>query len=153
VRLTIDSGLQAYGESALDSFGLPGAFVAMNVNDGSVLAMGSSPTFDPSIFTHPISQAQYHTLSSRQTDAPLANRAIEVLYPPDTSFKPITAPAALEDKLIGPNTIFNDTGFLKIAPTQTLHNAGRAVNGPVNMSDALKVSSDVYFFNLGLKAK
>jgi penicillin-binding protein 2 len=153
VRLTIDSSLQSYGEGALDTFGLPGAFVAMNAQNGEVLAMGSSPTFDPSIFTHPITQSQYHALTSRQTDAPLANRAIQGLYPTGSAFKPITATAALQNHLIAPNTIFNDTGSLRIDANQVLHNAGHAINGPVDMSDALKVSSDIYFYNLGMKAK
>jgi penicillin-binding protein 2 len=152
VRLTIDEGLQSYAEGALDSFGLPGAFVAMNAQNGEILAMGSSPTFDPSIFTHPITQSQYHALTSRKTDAPLANRAIQGLYPTGSTFKPITATAALQDHLIAPDTIFNDTGTLKV-DILTLHNAGHAINGPINMSDALKVSSDIYFYNLGLKAK
>jgi penicillin-binding protein 2 len=153
VRLTIDSGLQSYAEGALDSFGLPGAFVAMNAQNGEVLAMGSSPTFDPSIFTHPITQSQYHALTSRKTDAPLANRAIQGLYPTGSAFKPITATAALQNHLIAPNTIFNDTGSLRIDNNQVLHNAGHAINGPVDMSDALKVSSDIYFYSLGMKAK
>jgi len=152
VRLTIDESLQATAEGAIGSFGLPGAFVAMNVNNGDVLAMGSEPTFDPSIFTRPITQSQYHALTSRATDAPLANRAIQGLYPTGSAFKPITATAALQDHLIGPNTIYNDTGTLKL-DTLTLHNAGKAINGPIDMSDALKVSSDLYFYNLGLKAK
>jgi penicillin-binding protein 2 len=152
VRLTIDTSLQAYAEGAMDSFGLPGAFVAMNAQNGEVLAMGSEPSFDPSIFTRPISQSQYRALTSRQTDAPLADRAIQGLYPTGSAFKPITATAALQDHLISPNTIYNDTGTLKL-DTLTLHNAGRAINGPINMSDALKVSSDLYFYNLGLKAK
>jgi penicillin-binding protein 2 len=152
VRLTIDSGLQSYAEGALGSFGLPGAFVAMDVNDGSILAMGSTPTFDPAIFTRPITQRQYRSLTSDQTDAPLANRAIQGLYPTGSVFKMITGTAALEHKLISPNTIFNDTGVLKI-DIQTLRNAGEAVYGPINMSDAFKVSSDIYFYSLGLKAK
>jgi penicillin-binding protein 2 len=152
VRLTIDSSLQAYGEGALQSFGLPGAFVAMNVNDGEVLAMGSAPAFDPSIFTRPITQRQYRALTSRATDAPLANRAIQGLYPTGSTFKMITATAALEHKLIAPQTIFNDTGTLKL-DTLVLKNAGDVINGPINMSDALKVSSDIYFYTLGLKAK
>jgi penicillin-binding protein 2 len=152
VRLTIDSGLQAYAEGALGSFGLPGAFVAMDVNDGSILAMGSTPTFDPAIFTRPITQRQYRSLTSEKTDAPLANRAIQGLYPTGSVFKMITGTAALEHKLISPNTIFNDTGVLKI-DVQTLRNAGKAVYGPINMSDAFKVSSDIYFYSLGLNAK
>jgi len=153
VRLTIDSSLQTYAEGALGTFGLPGAFVAMNAQNGDVLAMGSSPTFDPSIFTHPITQSQYHALTSRKTDAPLANRAIQGLYPTGSAFKPITATAALQNHLIAPNTIFNDTGSLRIDNNQVLHNAGHAINGPIDMSDALKVSSDIYFYNLGMKAK
>ena len=153
VRLTIDSGLQSYAEGALDSFGLPGAFVAMNVHTGEILAMGSAPTFNPSIFTHPITQSQYRALTSQRTDAPLANRAIQGLYPTGSTFKPITATAALQDHLITPNTIFDDTGSLKIAANQILHNAGHAVNGPINLSDALKVSSDVFFYHLGQIAK
>jgi penicillin-binding protein 2 len=152
VRLTIDSSLQAYAEGAIGSFGLPGAFVAMNAQNGEILAMGSEPSFDPSIFTRPITQSQYRALTSRQTDAPLANRAIQGLYPTGSTFKPITATAALQNHLIGPNTIYNDTGTLKL-DTLTLHNAGKAINGPIDMSDALKVSSDLYFYNLGIKAK
>src|SRR5512133_3142567 len=153
VRLTIDAGLQSDAEGALDCFGLPGAFVAMNARDGAILAMGSAPSFDPSIFTHPITQSQYQDLTSRKTDAPLANRAIQGLYPTGSTMKPITATAALQDHLIGPNTIFNDTGSLKLDNNLTVHNAGHAINGPINMTDALKVSSDVYFYNLGLHAR
>jgi penicillin-binding protein 2 len=152
VRLTIDSGLQAYAESALGSFGLPGAFVAMNAQDGEILAMGSAPTFDPSTFTRPISEAQYRALTSKANDAPLANRAIQGLYPTGSTYKPITATAALEEGLIQPNTVINDTGKIKV-DTITFKNAGDAVHGPIDMSDALKVSSDVYFYLLGLKAK
>src|SRR5215208_487179 len=153
VRLTVDEGLQSYAEGALGTFGLPGALVAMNAQNGEILALGSAPTFDPSIFTHPITQSQYHALTSRQTDAPLANRAIQGLYPTGPTFKPITATAALQNHLISPNKNINDTGSLKIDANQTLHNAGDAINGPINMSDALKVSSDIYFYSLGMKAK
>src|SRR5215204_1215229 len=153
VRLTVDESLQSYAEGALGTFGLPGAFVAMNAQNGEILALGSAPTFDPSIFTHPITQSEYHALTSRRTDAPLANRAIQGLYPTGSTFKAITATAALQNHLISPNTIFNDTGSLKIDANQTLHNAGDAVNGPIDMSDALKVSSDIYFYSLGMKAK
>ena len=149
VRLTIDSDLQGYAEGALGSFGLPGAFVAMDANDGDILAMGSAPTFDPAIFTRPITQRQYKELTSRETDAPLANRAIQGLYPTGSSFKPITAVAALDEKLITPEEIYNDDGELKL-DVLTLHNAQDAVYGPINMSDAFKVSSDLYFYQLGI---
>ena len=152
VRLTIDSDLQATGEAALGSFGLPGAFVAMDPRTGEVLAMGSSPTFDPSIFTKPITQSQYKQLTAKSNDAPLADRAIQGLYPTGSIFKLITATAALEDGLIAPDTIVDDTGKVTV-DTVTFKNAGDKVYGPINMVDALRMSSDVYFYKLGLAAK
>jgi penicillin-binding protein 2 len=151
VRLTIDADLQAQAEGALGSFGLPGAFAVMNVDDGDVLAMGSSPGFDPGIFSEPITERQYRALTSRRNDAPLANRATQGLYPSGSVFKPITALAALEEELITPNEIYYDDGELKL-DVLTLKNAGDAVYGPINMSDAFKVSSDLYFYQLGIDA-
>lgn len=150
LRLTLDTGLQEVGEAGLRNKGLPGAFVAMNVNTGAILAMGSYPTYDPSFYTRPHTKAQYDAFGSRPGD-PLVDRADQGGYPTGSAFKPITATAALEDHLISPSTIFDDTGSLDIGGI-TLHNAGGAANGPVDMSTALKVSSDVYFYNLGLHA-
>ena len=86
-------GSRQAGESALSQFGgLPGAFVAMDVSDGSILGLGSYPTFDPSIFTRPtLPPALYKRLSSEKTGAPLSDRAIQGLYPTGSTFKPITA--------------------------------------------------------------
>src|SRR5215218_3154883 len=151
LRLTLDSGLQAVGEDALASKGLPGAFVAMNVHTGAVLAMGSYPTYDPSFYTQPHTKAQYEAFGNRPGD-PLVDRADQGGYPTGSTFKPITATAALEEGLIEPGTIFNDTGSLDIG-SLVVHNAGGAANGPIDMSTALMVSSDVYFFNLGLHAR
>jgi penicillin-binding protein 2 len=150
LRLTLDAGLQAVGEAALRAKGLPSAFVAMNAHTGAILAMGSYPTYDPSFYTRPHTKAQYDAFGNRPGD-PLVDRADQGGYPTGSAFKPITATAALEDHLISPGTIFDDTGSLDIGGI-TLHNAGGAANGPVDMSTALKVSSDVYFYNLGLHA-
>ncbi|HKH22704.1 MAG TPA: penicillin-binding protein 2 [Solirubrobacterales bacterium] len=150
LRLTLDAGLQEVGEQALQAKGLPGAFVAMNVHTGAILAMGSYPTYDPSFYTRPHSKSQYDAFGSRPGD-PLVNRADQGGYPTGSAFKPITATAALEDGLISPGTIFNDTGSLDIGGL-VVHNAGGAANGPIDMSTALQVSSDVYFFSLGLHA-
>jgi penicillin-binding protein 2 len=150
LKLTLDANLQAVGESALRSKGLPGAFVAMDPNNGAILAMGSYPTYDPSFYTQPHTKAQYDAFGNRSGD-PLVDRADQGGYPTGSAFKPITATAALEDHLITPSTIFDDTGSLDIGGL-VVHNAGGAANGPVDMSTALKVSSDVYFFSLGLHA-
>jgi penicillin-binding protein 2 len=150
LRLTLDAGVQEVGESALRAKGLPGAFVAMDVHSGAVLAMGSYPTYDPSFYTRPHTKAQYDAFGDRPGD-PLVDRADQGGYPTGSAFKPITATAALEDGLITPSTIFNDTGSLDIGGL-VVHNAGGAANGPIDMSTALQVSSDVYFFSLGLHA-
>jgi penicillin-binding protein 2 len=153
LRLTIDAGVQATGEAALASFGgLPGAFVAMDVSTGEVLGLGSHPTFDPSIFTRPsVPQSTFERLSSDQADDPLSDRAIQGLYPTGSSFKPITATAALEEGLITPDTVINDPGSIKVGGI-TFQNAGGAAYGSIALERALQVSSDVFFYNLGLDA-
>jgi penicillin-binding protein 2 len=122
----------------------------MNVHSGAVLAMGSYPTYDPTFYTQPHTRQQYDAFGNQPGD-PLVDRADQGGYPTGSAFKPITATAALEDGLITPSTIFNDTGSLDIGGL-VVHNAGGAANGPIDMSTALKVSSDVYFFDLGLHA-
>jgi penicillin-binding protein 2 len=149
VRLTLDADTQSFGESVISSFGLPGAFVAMNVNDGSIVAMGSVPSFDPDIFSRPLTQRQYKALTSEQTDAPLANRAIQGLYPTGSVFKLVTAAAALEADAVDPNAIYNDAGVVKLDVLE-FKNASDAVFGPIDMSDAFKVSADTYFYELGI---
>ncbi|HYU62063.1 MAG TPA: penicillin-binding protein 2 [Solirubrobacterales bacterium] len=153
LRTTLDSQIQASGEAALAQFGgLPGAFVAMDVQDGEILGLGSYPTFDPSIFTRPsLSPALYKRLSSEQTGAPLADRAIQGLYPTGSTFKPITAVAALESGLITPDTPVTDTGSITV-DTIEFKNAGGQAFGTITLPTALQVSSDVYFYKLGLEA-
>ena len=152
LRLTLDSDVQAAGEAAIGQFGLPGAFVAMDVDSGEVLGLGSAPTFDPSVYTKPtISQKTVDFLNSEETGAPQANRAIQGLYPTGSTYKLITATAALEDGLITPDEIVDDPGEYTVGGV-TFENAGHAANGPVNMHTALQVSSDVYFYKLGHEA-
>jgi penicillin-binding protein 2 len=153
LRLTIDSEVQQAGEEAVDSFGLPGAFVAMDIRSGEVLALGSRPTFDPAIFTRPsVPQSTIDRLASEAAEYPLSNRATQGQYPTGSTFKAITATAALEEGLITPDTIINDTGSLKL-DTVTFKNAGDQVFGPIALREALQVSSDVFFYNLGLDAE
>jgi penicillin-binding protein 2 len=151
LRLTIDSKLQAAGEAALAARGLPGGFVAMNVNNGQVLGLGSYPTFDPSIFTHPISNATYRSLTSDATSAPLFDRAIQGVYPTGSTFKPITALAALTGGIgFTPETPITDNGVLRVGGIP-FQNAGGAAYGTLSLPDALRVSDDVFFYILGMR--
>lgn len=152
LRLTIDDGVQEAGQTALSSFGLPGAFVAMNVNNGQILGMGSTPTYDPSFFTRPIlPPAQYKALTSQTTDSPLTDRAIQGGYPTGSTMKPLTSVAALESGTITPSTGIFDGGTYH-AGTLELHNAGGfACNCTLTLPEALKISDDVFFYNVGAK--
>jgi penicillin-binding protein 2 len=149
LKLSIDSKLQAAGEAALAARGLPGAFVTMNVHNGQILGLGSYPTFDPSVFTKPLTQAQVNSLY-RNPLAPLDNRATQGLYPTGSTFKLITAMAALNSGVITPQTVIDDTGSISVGG-EVFHNAGGASYGAVSLVSALQVSSDVYFYTLGLR--
>ena len=149
VKLTIDPEVQAAGESALASQGLPGGFITMDVHNGQILGLGSFPTFEPADLTPPMSQAEVNALY-RSELAPLANRATEGLYPTGSTFKIITALAALENNVITPNTVINDPGQLCVGPEECFQNAEGAAYGPLSLVPALEVSDDVFFYTLGL---
>lgn len=148
LKLTIDSEVQAAGESALASEGLPGAFITMNVDNGQILGLGSFPTFEPAELTHPMTQAQVDALY-RNESAPLLDRATEGEYPTGSTFKIITALAALENGVITPNTTIVDNGALTVGG-QSFRNAEGAAYGALTLVPALQVSDDVFFYTLGL---
>ena len=149
LKLTVDPAVQEAGEAALSERGLPGAFITMNVDNGEILGLGSSPTFDPSEFTRPMTQAQVDQLY-RNPSAPLNDRATEGLYPTGSTFKLITALAGLEEGLVTPSSTIDDTGSITVGE-QKFENSEGVANGPVDLVSALRVSSDVYFYLLGLK--
>ena len=128
-----------------------GAYVAMDPRSGEVLALGSYPSFDANVFAKPLSQRRYDQLSSEANGAPLFNRAIAATYPTGSTFKPVTAMAALEEGIITPGSTIVDSGVFKLGDRE-FKNAKDAVFGPLNLAEALKVSSDVFFYNLGGEA-
>jgi penicillin-binding protein 2 len=147
--LTINPKVQAAGEAALAERGLPGAFVTMDIQNGQILGLGSYPTYDPTVFTKPLTQKQYESLSQSEAK-PLFDRAIQSAYPTGSIYKIITALAALENGVITPSTVVEDNGFIELAG-ETFENSEGAINGPISLVSALRVSSDVYFYKLGLK--
>jgi penicillin-binding protein 2 len=127
-----------------------GAFVAMNPDNGDVYAMGSLPSFNPGIFTEPfLPQSQYDQLTSPNSDYPLLNRAIQSAGPTGSTFKPITATAALESGVWTPGDTFDDTGQYCFSG-ECRNNAGHAVDGVLDLEQAIKVSSDDFFYHLGV---
>ena len=148
LRLTIDADLQEAGEAALSGTGLPGAYVAMDVRDGRILAMGSSPTFDPGVFTKPLSQRQVDELYRDPVLSPLTNRAVAGAYPTGSTFKPITSVAALASGNATTAEPIHDDGAFTLGGI-TFENAGGAAYGTIAMQTALQVSSDVFYYTLG----
>ncbi len=150
LKLSIDSAVQEAGEAAMASFGLRGGFVTMDVHSGEILGLGSYPTFDPSVFTRPMTQAQVNELYRDPILAPLTDRAIAGLYPTGSTFKPITAMAALESGNLTTDEVIDDPGQFEVGG-EVFKNAGEAANGSVSLVSALEVSSDVFFYNLGFR--
>ena len=125
--------------------------MAMDPTNGEVLALGSYPSFDANVFAKPLSQERFDKLNSEENGAPLFNRAIAAAYPTGSVFKPITAMASLEEGILTPTQTIFDDGEFKLGP-QTFKNARDARYGLLNLSQALKVSSDVFFYTLGERA-
>jgi penicillin-binding protein 2 len=160
LRLSLDLGLQREGQTALatgiglaNANGNPsqgGAFVALDPRNGEVLAMGSAPTYDANLFARPLSQRQYDAHFGPGTNNPLINRAISADYPVGSTFKIVTAAAALTAGLITPDTVYVDTGTFREGAL-VRRNAGGASYGPVSLREAIQVSVDTFFYNLGAR--
>jgi penicillin-binding protein 2 len=168
VRLTIDSGLQIAAENALqDGIQLArnngqwaadgGAIVALSPRDGSILALASAPTYNPSVYTGRVTEralaAQGLTRSTALAkNYPSLDRAIDGAYPPGSTFKPLTAIAALQEHLINPYAFYPCTGTY-IAPEdrshRVWHNWDPNVYQGMDLPTALAYSCDTYFYRVG----
>ena len=149
LRLGIDLDVQRVGQEALGAS--RGAFVVMHAKTGEVVALGSSPSFDPNIFAKIIRARDFKRLSSEENGKPLFNRAIQAGYPTGSTFKLVTAVAALQGGVITPDTPLFDGGSLTVGGV-TFENAGGVSHGSLALRQALAVSSDVFFYRLGLAA-
>jgi penicillin-binding protein 2 len=147
LKLTINPAIQKAGETALAERGLPGGFITMNIHNGQILGLGSYPSFDPAELTPPISEKKAEEFFQSEA-TPLVDRATQGAYPTGSIYKIITALAALENGIRSPSTVIQDNGSIEIGGEE-FENSEGAVNGPVSLVPALKVSSDVYFYTLG----
>jgi penicillin-binding protein 2 len=129
---------------------IAGAFVALDPLNGEVLAMGSAPSFNPNRFAKPLTYAEYDELTGRNGEEPgrLTDLADEGEYPTGSTFKPITAMAALEADVITPSEGLG-AGQCIYVSTEPFCNAGHADYGAATLVEALKESSDTYFFTVG----
>jgi len=162
LKLTLDLGLQREAEKALkegeerarasNKPATAGAFVAMDPRNGQILAIGSQPSFNPNKFAKPLTQSEVNALDGTSSNGgPLDDRAVNGEYPTGSTFKPITAMAALEANIISPSEGLGAGSCIYVS-TEEFCNAGKVDFGAVGLVEALKVSSDTYFFEVGKRA-
>ncbi len=146
IYLTLDSKLQETAEIALD--GRRGAIVALDPNNGEVLAMVSQPSFDPNPFVTGISFKAYGLLRD-SLDQPLFNRVLRGLYPPGSTIKPMMAIAGLDAGVITPKTRVFDPGYYQLPNNKHRYrNWNRSGDGWVELDLAVSRSNDTYFYSL-----
>lgn len=147
--LTLDSRLQKEAHRLLN--GRRGSVVVMTAKKGDILAMASSPSFDPNLFVNGISSKDYQNLAN-SPDRPLYNRAVRGQYPPASTIKPFIGLAGLEKGVITAETQIYDPGWYRLPnvkhPYRDWKHTG---HGVVNLKRAIMVSCDTYFYQLGNK--
>ncbi|MDX2229660.1 MAG: penicillin-binding protein 2 [Leptolyngbyaceae cyanobacterium bins.349] len=144
VTLTLDLDLQKAAEKALGD--RKGAVVAIDPNNGAVLAMVSRPAFDPNLFSTRISDAQWRQLQS--ADHPFVNRAIQAFQPAST-YKIVTTVAALESGKYTPDTVLPTYPSLTIGGI-VFNDWNRAGFGPLDFPGAMAYSSDTFFYQVAM---
>lgn len=147
IKLTIDARAQMAAWAALKD--KAGAAVAIEPSTGRVLAMVSAPSFDPNILSSRISNDEWNKIVENPLDV-LSNKAIQGLYPPASTFKPINAAAAIEEKVITPATrIYSGPSFR--FGNRDFRDWKEEGHGIINVHRAIVESSDTFFYQVGLK--
>ncbi|MEZ5776094.1 MAG: penicillin-binding protein 2 [Hyphomicrobiaceae bacterium] len=142
--LSIDTELQARILRRMTAESEPAAVVAMHVRTGEIMAMCSTPTYDTQLLAGPISRADWRALVEQPGD-PMQNRCVRGQYPPGSTFKMVTALAALKAGAITRKTEFTCTGSVEIAG-HTFNCWKSGGHGRMRLNEALKNSCDVYFY-------
>ena len=162
VRLTLDAKLQRAAQKAIVDginraqadhqwYAKAGAIVALDPKDGAIRALASYPTFDPNAFTsHKKGALNFLTDDNvaAAEDYPALDRAIAGAYPPGSTFKPVTALAAMQEHILSPYNALECTGSYKVAG-QTFNNWDPFVNTSMTLPTAIAQSCDTYFYQVG----
>ncbi len=144
IRLTIDTEIQKFCNELLAD--KAGSISVMDIFTGDVIAMQSSPSFDPNLFLYGISVKDWKSIREN-TLKPLINKTISGLYSPGSTIKPIVALSALENNVISPNFKVKCTGKTELYG-QTYHCWKEKGHGIVDLKDAIKKSCDTYFYEM-----
>ncbi len=147
LQVTVDHKLQNYVQARLGNESA--SAVVIDTETGDLLAIASSPSFDPNLFVRGISVSDYRALTENDF-RPLASKSVQGLYPPGSTFKMVTALAALEEGVISPEETVWCPGHVEIA-NRRFHCWKRAGHGHVDLKDSLRESCDVYYYDVALK--
>lgn len=144
VRLTIDHRLQNYVQARLGEESA--AAVVLDVATGDIVAISSAPSFDPNLFVRGISGADYRALTEND-HRPLADKSVQGAYPPGSTFKLVTALAALEAGVISPSETVWCPGYMELG-NRRFHCWKRGGHGHVALTRSLEQSCDVYYYDV-----
>ena len=162
VRLTLDAKLQRAAQQAIVDginraqadhqwYARAGAIVALDPRDGAIRALASYPTYDPAVYTSRKRSALAPLLDptlAKDSDYPALDRSIAGAYPPGSTFKPVTALAAMQEHILSPYSSLPCTGSYKVAG-QTFNNWNPFVDQPMTLPTAIAQSCDTYFYQVG----
>ena len=147
VQVTLDANLQNYVQARLGDESA--SCVVIDCASGDLLAIASSPSYDPNKFVRGISAADYGIYRDNNR-RPLASKAVQDAYPPGSTFKMVTALAAMEAGIIGPEDTVRCNGHMEVSDRK-FHCWKRAGHGNMDLESSLRESCDVYYYDLALK--
>lgn len=149
VQLTLDARLQSYVEARLETE-LSASVVVLDCQTGDIRAIGNTPTFDPNMFVRGISTTDWEALNESPY-RPLAAKAVQGIYPPGSTFKMITALAALHAGVVEPDETVRCNGYTDISGTR-FHCWRSGGHGNVALNTSLQQSCDTYYYEIGQRA-
>ena len=143
-KTTIDLDVQEYASKQIE--GVAAAICVMDIYNGDIITMASSPTYDPNAFVHGISKTDWNYLLNHR-DKPLINKAVSGLYPPGSTIKTLVALSALENDVATTRTKVNCTGVIDFYG-EKFHCWKKKGHRLMNMRSAIQRSCDVYFYEI-----
>jgi penicillin-binding protein 2 len=143
-RTTLDQEIQDTATKALEN--VSGAICVMDIYNGDIISMVSSPNFNPNSFVHGVKQNEWKELKDNR-DKPMVNKALSGLYPPGSTIKTLTALSALENSIINPKLKIRCKGYIDFYG-EKFHCWKKKGHGVLDMRGALKRSCDIYFYEV-----
>jgi penicillin-binding protein 2 len=146
-RTTLDLEIQKTSAQALEN--VSGAVCVMDIYNGDIVSMVSSPNFNPNSFVHGVKNKEWKQIQEN-IDKPMINKAISGLYPPGSTIKTMTALSALENDIVSPNLLIKCDGYIDFYG-EKFHCWKKEGHGVLNLKGAIKRSCDVYFYEVARK--